>query len=111
MEKYAIFTDTKFVPTHELSVSLKIVEREDVLEILKIVREWVNSIYPNSFIVYCKGSDVSIANFTMYLSPKAENQSKEMKHIGLVPVFCPSNIKFRIGVFEIKYTARRVNNQ
>ena len=88
MKKYAVFTETKFVPTHELSLSKKITEREAVLDVLKIVREWVNSIYPDMFIVYCKGNDITIANFSIYP---------------------PSNIKFRIGVFETKYITKPVN--
>lgn len=109
MKKYAVFTETKFVPTHELSLSNKIVEREDVLTVLRIVDEWVNSIYPHSFIVYCKGDDISIANFTMYLSPKAEDQSSEMKKTGLEVMFTPSNIRFRIGVYATKYITKPVN--
>ena len=109
MKRYAVFTESKFVPTHELSLSNKIAESENVLDVLKIVRDWINSIYPHTFIVYCKGDDITIANFSMYLSPKAENPSEEMKDMGLVPVFGPSNIKFRIGIFLKKYITKPVD--
>lgn len=43
MKKYAVFTKTEFVPTHELSLSNKIIEKEDVLTVLDIIRNWVQS--------------------------------------------------------------------
>lgn len=109
MKRYAVFTESKFVPTHELSLSKKITERETVLDVLKIVREWVDSIYPDTFIVYCKGNDITISNFSIYPPPEVVKEKPETKKMGLVPVFCPSNIKFRIGVFETKYITKPVD--
>ena len=100
MKKYAVFKDTKFVPKYELSVSLKIIEKENVMTILDIVREWVNSIDPD-LMVYYKGNDAEIDKFTVTNVNSDANDA-------LIVITMPSNVRFRLGYYVTKYVTREV---
>lgn len=96
MEKYYVTKDTRFVASHELSVSNSIIETEDTLTVLTIVRKWVQQIFP-TYIVYHKGNNCSIDMFTMY-DPSAVDDK-----IRLNIVHTKYNVRFQIGVFETEY--------
>lgn len=102
MKKYAVFTESKFMPTHELSLSNRIVEEEDILTVLEIVRDWINKI-DTDCIVYFRGNteDATIQSITVR---KISNVEK----VGLT-VYCKeSNVRFRFGTFETAYVIKEV---
>ena len=101
MKKYAVFTKTEFVPTHELSLSNKIIEKEDVLTVLDIIRNWVHSIDPN-VLVYYKGNIPDVNMFT------AMNPIAIGDNMGFVVIHKESNVRFRLGFFKKTYETHEV---
>lgn len=102
MKRYAVFTNTEFVTEYELSVSRKIILKEDVVTILGIVREWVKSVLGSDFSVYLPGGVKLIENFAIHL-PLNSNRD-----IRLLVVLMPSNVRFRLGEYKTTYTTREV---
>ena len=101
MKKYAVFKKTEFVPTHELSLSNKIVEKEPVSKVLEIVNEWARKIYPDANICY-KGFKPNIADlFITRVNTIGDNT-------GIVVFNKESNVRFRIGFFNTIYETREV---
>ena len=102
MEKYAVFTETEFVPAYELSISNKIVEKENVMLVLQIVRDWVKGILPD-YIVYYLGNIPDVNAFT--ITSKCCGAKDELK---MVVIPKESNIRFRIGKYITHYKTRKV---
>ena len=101
MKKYAVFTKTEFVPTHELSLSNKIVEKEDFGTILQIINQWAKSIYQDA-AVYPKDIENKIDSLSiMRIHTVGDNT-------GLVIYRKESNIRFRLGFFRTTYETREV---
>lgn len=96
MEKYYVTKDTRFVASHELSVSNSIIETEDTLTVLATVRKWVQQIFP-TYIVYYKGNDCTVDMFAMY-DPDAVGDK-----IRLNVVHTKFNVRFQIGIFKTEY--------
>ena len=98
MEKYYVTRNIKFVAQHELSISNDIVNKENTMVILDIVRKWINGIFPNNhYIVYCKGNTPSIDMFTMFDPHASEDKT-------CLNIFhTKSNVRFRIGMYETEY--------
>lgn len=96
MEKYYVTRNTKFVATHELSISNAIVSKEDVMTILNIVQKWIHGIFPD-YLVYYKGNTPSIDMFAMY-DPNAIGDKTCLNIFHTA-----SNVRFRIGMYEIEY--------
>lgn len=99
MEKYAVFTKTEFVPTHELSLSNKIVEKEDATTVMQIVNKWARGIYPDAIVVR---KDQNIDS----LSVIRVNTIGD--HTGMVVYRKESNIRFRLGFFKTTYEIGKV---
>lgn len=97
MKKYAVFTNTEFVPTHELSVSNKIIEREDVLTVMGIVKTWAESIYPGVIVTY-RGDKPTISGITTIF-----------KGIAMKVIHKEHNVRFQLGKFEPRYKTKEVN--
>lgn len=98
MKKYAVFTNTEFVPTHELSVSNKIIEREDVQTVLGIVKKWAEGIYPGVIVTY-RGDKPTISGITTIF-----------KGIAMKVIRKEYNVRFQLGKFEPKYETKEVNS-
>lgn len=96
MEKYAVFTSTEFVPTHELSVSNKIIEKESATTVLDIVAKWAEGIYPNIIVTY-RGDKATVSGITTV-----------KKGIAIKVVHKESNVRFQLGTFKPVYTTRKV---
>ena len=106
MKKFAVFTKSVFVPHFELSVSNKILEREDFLTVLGIVRNWVQSI-DKDCLVYFKGNieDANIDRITI-CKPNCIGDKT-----GLTIIHKESNVRFRLGVYQNKYSIEEVQEQ
>jgi len=100
MEKYAVFTESTFVPRFELSVSNKIIAKEKPMVILEIVREWIHSLDEN-LLVYYKGNDCCIDNFTVMDVYSDASPT-------LVIIRKQSSVRFQLGTFANKYKTKRV---
>ena len=108
VEKYAVFTETKFNAVAELNISNKIIEREHKLNVLTIVRQWVNEWIkerlPNyDCCVYFKGNyeDATILDITM-------DSPKDPVSYALNVFQKKSNVRVQIGTYETTYETKRV---
>lgn len=103
MEKFAVFTQSTFNAVAELSISNKIVEKEDKLVVLNIIRGWVNSLFPNDhYVVYFKG------NYENATIDDVEMTSMTGEPYKLIIVRAPHNVRVRIGTFRNAYTIKKV---
>lgn len=100
MEKYAVFTESTFVPAFELSVSNKIIAKEKPMVILDILREWIHS-FDENVLVYYSGDVCCIDNFTV-----ADIHSD--RKIKLVIIKKPCNVRFQLGTFANVYKTKKV---
>jgi hypothetical protein len=103
MEKYAVFTQSTFRPVAELSISNKIIEKEDKMVVLNIIKRWVHDLFPNDrYIVYFRGNceNATIDDVT--------TESMVGGPYKLMVVRAPQNVRVRIGTFKDVYTIKKV---
>lgn len=106
MKKFAVFTKSVFVPHFELSVSNKIIEREDFLTVFGVVRDWVRSI-DKDCLVYFKGNiETATVDQITVCRPNCVGDS-----VGLTVIHKTSNVRFRLGVYETKYSTEEVQEK
>lgn len=106
MKKFAVFTKSVFVPQFELSVSNKILEREDFITVLGIVRDWVCSI-DKDCLVYFKGN-VETATIDQITISKPNCIGDK---VGLAVIHKENNVRFRLGVYQNKYSTEEVQER
>lgn len=100
MERYAVFTESTFVPQFELSVSNKIIAKEGPMKILEIVRDWIHSL-GEDIAVYYSGDYCCIDNFrVMDLHSDASPT--------LVVIRKQCNVRFQLGTFTNVYKTKKV---
>lgn len=103
MEKYAVFTQSTFDAVAELSISNKIVEKEDKLVVLNVIRGWVRSLFPGGrYIVYFKGDCEKATIDDVTIESMVGGPYK------LMVVRAQSNVRVRIGTFKPAYTIKKV---
>ena len=96
MEKYAVFTESELVPTHELSLSNKIVEREDVSVIYKIVTDWLHTINPDLVVSHT------------HTVPTISHMIVTNKNYMLLVKYKEYNIRFQLNNIVTSYKVRKV---
>lgn len=106
MKKFAVFTKSVFVPHFELSVSNKILEREDFPTVLGIVRDWVHSI-DEDCLVYFKGNvETATVDQITICRPNCIGDK-----VGLTIIHKENNVRFRLGVYQNKYSIEEVQER
>lgn len=106
MKKFAVFTKSVFVPQFELSVSNKILEREDFITVLGIVRDWVHTI-DKDCLVYFKGN-VETATIDQITISKPNCIGDK---VSLAVIHKENNVRFRLGVYQNKYSTEEVQER
>lgn len=103
MEKFAVFTQSTFNAVAELSISNKIVEREDKLVVLTIIKDWVNSLFPDDhYVVYFNGKYENATIDDVTINSMIGGPYK------LMVVRAPNNVRVKIGTFKNVYTIKKV---
>ena len=102
----SLFTKSVFVPQFELSVSNKILEREDFVTVLGIVRDWVHSI-DKDCLVYFKGNvETATIDQITICRPNCVGDK-----VGLTIIHKENNVRFRLGVYQNKYSTEEVQER
>lgn len=103
MEKYYVSKDTRFVASHELSVSNSIIEKDGIMPVLNVLKRWVKQIFPDeNYIVYYKGNEPNIDAITMYEPSTPANMEAK-----LMIVHTKCNVRFQIGIYKTEYKIKK----
>ena len=107
MKKYALFTTTKLVPSYELSVSNKIMEKEPLPKVLSIVTDWIRTIVPGAKVVYRTGA--SLDSYFATISIVGDIVGEVDNDWLIQALKKESNVRFRLCKLETTYTPEPVS--